>query len=81
MAPARCSGSADGVTMTAEVSSVEVHEMFHDDMDAANTWDKPDEVKPTVTTLNAKEWSSQATGWKVKKHAWTFFVIDGKVKV
>ncbi|KAG7527823.1 hypothetical protein FFLO_06566 [Filobasidium floriforme] len=60
-----------------DVEGVEVHSMYHDDMSAVNTFEKPNEVVPTVEKLEGKQWKGTYT---VKKHSWSFFIFEGTVQ-
>ncbi|CAO1636537.1 unnamed protein product [Parajaminaea phylloscopi] len=52
--------------------TVELHEVYSDDLLAKNTFENKDVVKPTVKTLSPKE----ASKIVVKKHSFVFLIID-----
>jgi alpha-N-arabinofuranosidase len=74
-----------------EVSSVEVHEMYSDDLaavvsllrvldrvviaDDQNSFEMPDTVVPNVRKLSKDDLVKGKT--TVKKHSWSFFIIEG----
>lgn len=57
-----------------EVAKVTVHEMYSDDLTAANSWEKPETLVPTVTEYSAKEWAERKH--VVRKHSWQFIIAD-----
>ncbi|EPQ31923.1 uncharacterized protein PFL1_00122 [Pseudozyma flocculosa PF-1] len=61
-----------------KVESVENHTVYSDDLSAKNTFDKPDTVRPEVTTKTGDEWAQQAS-WTVRKHSWSFFIFQGSL--
>ncbi|CDZ98513.1 glycoside hydrolase [Phaffia rhodozyma] len=61
-----------------EPTSVEIHELYHDDLSASNTFDNPTMVQPKVTHLSGSEWVKK--DWVVKKHSWAFFIFIGPVR-
>ncbi|KAK4687585.1 alpha-L-arabinofuranosidase, partial [Tremellales sp. Uapishka_1] len=61
-----------------DITEVEVHELYSDDLLAVNTFASPDVVLPSVTKFSAKEWEDKgAQGWTIRKHSWTFFIFNG----
>lgn len=60
-----------------EVAEVKTVEVYHDDLAAANTFDNPEVVVPTETTVSGKEWKGEVA---VKKHSWQFIMFEGVAK-
>lgn len=58
-----------------KVDKVIVHEMYSDDLSAANSWEEPEAVVPTITEYSAKEWADRKH--TVRKHSWQFIVVEG----
>lgn len=61
-----------------EISKATVTEVYSDDLDAANTFEKPDVVTPTKKTYSADEWVGREH--TVRKHSWQFIVFEGQKK-
>ncbi|PWY97771.1 glycoside hydrolase [Testicularia cyperi] len=59
-----------------QIEQVEEHVVYHDDLLAKNTFEKPNEVVPQVTKLSGQQWTDRANV-PVKKHSFAFFVFDG----
>ncbi|WVQ82791.1 hypothetical protein IAT38_004923 [Cryptococcus sp. DSM 104549] len=59
------------------VKSVEVHEVYSDNLEATNTFDEPENVVPAVSTLDQRAWEKRGSKWTVRKHSWVFFIFDG----
>ncbi|OXG41202.1 alpha-N-arabinofuranosidase [Cryptococcus neoformans] len=60
-----------------EVESIEVHEIYSDDLAAVNTFENSDTIIPKITKKNAKEWDGDVL---VKKHSWSFFIFNGRFR-
>ena len=77
-----------------QVDKVELHEMYSDYMSAFVSWslstmegakclwqnsfDHPDELKPSVRTMTGEELEKALPSMTVRKHSWCFFILDGK---
>jgi len=59
-----------------EIETVTVHEMYSDDLAAANSWEEPEKVTPEVSKYTAQEWADRKP--TVRKHSWQFIIVDGK---
>lgn len=59
-----------------EIEKVTVHEMYSDDLSAANSWEEPEKVVPSIKEYSAQEWKDRKH--TVRKHSWQFIVVDGK---
>jgi alpha-N-arabinofuranosidase len=59
------------------ISSVTVHEMYSDDLAAANTWNHPDRLVPSVTHFTAAGWRAHHARHVVRKHSWQFIIVRG----
>lgn len=57
-----------------DIAQVTVHEMYSDDLAAANTWEKPDLLVPQITEYSAKEWAGRKH--TVRKHSWQFIIVN-----
>ncbi|WWC58875.1 uncharacterized protein I303_101420 [Kwoniella dejecticola CBS 10117] len=61
-----------------ELRNVKIHEIYHDDLVATNTFENPNNVKPVATSLSKEGWTTEyANGFTVKKHSWVFLIFDG----
>ncbi len=52
--------------------------LYHDDLLAKNTFEKPNVVVPEVTKRSGKEWTEKGSQ-PIKKHSWSFFIFEGTV--
>lgn len=68
--------ATDLIVGGVQVDKVTVHEMYSDDLTAANSWDEPTKLKPVVTEYSAAEWAQRSH--TVRKHSWQFIIVDGK---
>jgi alpha-N-arabinofuranosidase len=68
--------ATDLIVGGVQVDKVTIHEMYSDDLTAANSWDEPTKLKPVVTEYSAAEWAQRSH--TVRKHSWQFIIVDGK---
>lgn len=58
-----------------KAEKITVHEMYSEDLSAANSWEQPELLKPTVNEFSGDKWQSEKH--VVRKHSWQFIVVDG----
>ncbi|PWN31687.1 glycoside hydrolase [Meira miltonrushii] len=62
-----------------EIENIEVYSIFNKDLQATNTFEKPDAIIPKQQTIDAQTWHDTKGLIPVKPHSWSLVLLRGEL--